>query len=107
MVKENGKGHSSKSVVILNSYPIEKPSKTSALSGNHAHLTLTFCRYPGTSRTIGMQRSTTMGPSFKDPLHHHAAAGMEILAGQPTRLFAYDKGNDIRDVLRRAESFEW
>ena len=47
-----------------------------------------------------------MGRLLGNPLHHHAATGMEILAGQPTRLFAYDKGNDIRDVLRRAESFE-
>src|SRR2546428_5134055 len=38
--------------------------------------------------------------------HHHAAAGMDVLAHQPTRLFAHHKGYDVGDVLRRAESLE-
>src|SRR2546430_8974828 len=38
--------------------------------------------------------------------HHHAAAGVDILAHQPTRLFAHHKGYDVGDVLRRAESLE-
>src|SRR5437879_8516671 len=37
---------------------------------------------------------------------HHAAAGMDVLARQPTRLFAHHKGYDVGDVLRRAESLE-
>src|SRR2546427_1049623 len=38
--------------------------------------------------------------------HHHAAAGMDVLARQPTRLFAHHKGYDVGDVIRRAESLE-
>src|SRR5437879_2797532 len=38
--------------------------------------------------------------------HHHAAAGMDVLARQPTRLFAHHKGYDVGDVLRRAKSLE-
>src|SRR5206468_7575899 len=38
--------------------------------------------------------------------HHHAAAGMDVLARQPTRLSAHYKGYDVGDVLRRAESLE-
>src|SRR2546427_8713765 len=38
--------------------------------------------------------------------HHHAAAGMDVLARQPTRLFAHHKGYNVGDVLRRAKSLE-
>src|SRR5436309_15203565 len=38
--------------------------------------------------------------------HHHAAAGMDVLARQPTRLFVHHKGYDVGDVLRHAESLE-
>src|SRR2546427_6579603 len=38
--------------------------------------------------------------------HHHAAAGMDVLARQPTRLFAHHKGYDGGDVIRRAKSLE-
>src|SRR5438128_9327701 len=38
--------------------------------------------------------------------HHHAAAGVNVLAGQPTRLFAHHEGHDVGDVLGRAESLE-
>src|SRR3989449_9782302 len=38
--------------------------------------------------------------------HHHAAAGVDILARQPTRLFAHHKGYDVGDVLRHAEPLE-
>src|SRR5437867_9326476 len=31
--------------------------------------------------------------------HHHAAAGVDILARQPTRLFAHHKGHDVGDIL--------
>src|SRR2546425_5427223 len=31
---------------------------------------------------------------------------MDVLAHQPTRLFAHHKGYDVGDVLRRAESLE-
>src|SRR2546428_13245771 len=38
--------------------------------------------------------------------HHHTAAGMDVLARQPTRLFAHHKGYNVGDVLRRAKSLE-
>src|SRR2546425_11253683 len=38
--------------------------------------------------------------------HHHAAAGVDILARQPTRLSAHYKGYDVGDILRHAEPLE-
>src|SRR2546426_11845332 len=38
--------------------------------------------------------------------HHHAAAGVDILARQPTRLSAHHKGHDVGDILRHAEPLE-
>lgn len=58
--------------------------------------------FPQASR----RASTLCHTLLHGPSHYHAAAGMEILSRQPPCLFAHDKSDYIRDVLRRAESLE-
>ena len=40
------------------------------------------------------------------PLHHDAAASLDILTREPPRLIAEHKCHNIRDVLRRSYSIE-
>src|SRR5574340_1404893 len=54
------------------------------------------------SETLSLYDSASVGCQS----HHHAAAGMDILAREPARLVAYHKGHHVGDVLRGSQSFQ-